>query len=51
MVQMVNRGYQCKVCRMIYQNPKWAKKCESWCRKNKSCNLEITNYAINKTKI
>ena len=31
---------------MKYYNEKTAKKCEEWCKKNKSCNLDIIKYAI-----
>ena len=41
-------GYQCKECKMIYGNRKWAEKCEKWRKQYKSCNLEITKYAIKK---
>lgn len=38
--------YKCKECKMIYQDKILAEKCETWCRKNHSCNLEITKHAI-----
>ena len=40
--------YICKECKLSYEEKKWAEKCEAWCKKNKSCNLEITKHAINK---
>lgn len=40
--------YQCEKCMLVYKDKKSAEKCEDWCRKYKSCNLEITKYAINK---
>ena len=40
--------YQCEECGFRYEEKEWAEKCESWCKKYKSCNLEITKYAINK---
>ena len=43
-----NKCSQCEECKMIYKNKKWAEKCEAWCKKNHSCNLEITKYAIKK---
>jgi len=30
-----------------YKTKALASKCEAWCTKNKSCNLEITKHAIN----
>lgn len=40
--------YQCPECGLEYKEKEWAEKCEAWCKKYKSCNLEITKYAINK---
>ena len=40
--------YQCEECRLIYEDNKWADKCEKWCRKNRSCNLNIVKHSINK---
>lgn len=40
--------YQCKECGFIYKQRKWASKCEEWCAKNKSCNLEIIKHAVEK---
>ena len=38
--------YQCKECKLIYKEREWAEKCEEWCKKYKSCNLEITKHAV-----
>ncbi len=38
--------YQCEECKFKYLEKKWAKKCEQWCKKHKSCNLEIVKHAI-----
>ena len=38
--------YQCDECKFIYKDRKLAEKCESWCKRNKSCNLNITKHAI-----
>lgn len=40
--------YQCPECGFWYKEKEWAEKCEVWCKEHKSCNLEITKYAINK---
>ncbi len=37
--------YQCSICKLWYKEKKWAKKCKAWCKKHKSCNLEITRHA------
>jgi len=39
--------YICEECSLAYVEKEWAQKCEDWCAKNKSCNLEITHHAIN----
>ena len=41
--------YECKECKLIYKNKEIAEKCEKWCKKHKSCSLDITKYAVNKT--
>jgi len=41
-----NKYYQCEACGLKYEEKDWAEKCEAWCRKNKSCNLEIIKHAI-----
>ncbi len=38
--------YQCEECKFIYSDKKWAEKCERWCKKHHSCNLEITKHAV-----
>lgn len=43
-----NKLYYCGECGMKYKNYKTALKCEKWCSKNKSCNLDIIKYAVKK---
>lgn len=38
--------YKCSECGLVYKEKRWAKKCEAWCRKYKSCNLEIIQHSI-----
>ena len=38
--------YYCEACKLTYNNFKIASKCEKWCKKNKSCNLDIIKYAL-----
>ena len=38
--------YKCGICNLKYEEEEWAEKCEKWCEKNKSCNLEITKHSI-----
>lgn len=38
--------YQCEECSLKYSDKEWAEKCEAWCKKYKSCNLEIIDHAI-----
>ena len=37
--------YKCPECGFEYKEKQWAEKCEAWCSKYKSCNLEITKHA------
>jgi len=37
--------YQCEECGLKYRDKSVAEKCETWCRKHKSCNLEIIQFA------
>lgn len=38
--------YKCKVCGMKYKERSTAGKCSAWCRKHKSCNVEIIKHAV-----
>lgn len=40
------KPYQCRICKFSYSEEKWAKACEDFCRKHKSCNLTITSHSI-----
>ena len=40
--------FQCKICKLIYENKNMAEKCQKWCEKYKSCNLAITKSAVKK---
>ncbi|MEK6915481.1 MAG: hypothetical protein AABW89_02990 [Nanoarchaeota archaeon] len=42
---------QCDKCGLSYNNKIKANKCQEWCKKHKSCNLEITKHAINKKEV
>ncbi len=46
MVKRVKNFWVCEECGLKYKEKKWAEKCEAWCRKHKSCNLEITKHAV-----
>jgi hypothetical protein len=37
--------YECPECHLRYRDAAWAKKCEAWCQKYHSCNLEIVFHA------
>ena len=50
MVKKINNLYQCGECKLVYKSKRLAEKCEQWCKKHKSCNLEITKHAIKNTK-
>ena len=48
---MAAKVYVCDICNFAYNEKATAKKCESWCRENKSCNLEITKSSIGELTI
>lgn len=41
-----NNYFQCEECNMLYKTAATAEECEKWCKKHKSCNLEIIKYAV-----
>jgi len=38
--------FQCEVCKFVYEDQKMGGKCQAWCDKNPTCNLEITKNAV-----
>jgi len=46
MVIASGKYYICEECKLKYEGKKIAQKCEKWCKKHKSCNLEIIEHAI-----
>ena len=38
--------YICEECSFAYNDKKWAQKCQNWCKKYNSCNIEITKHAV-----
>jgi len=51
MVRKVDGFYVCEECKLQFREASWAQKCEEWCKKYRSCNLEITAHAVNKTDL
>jgi len=50
MTEIINlknrRFYECKECNFKYKEKKLAQQCKKWCKKYKSCNIEITKHAM-----
>jgi rubredoxin len=42
--------YKCPECGFLYEEKKWAEKCEAWCKEHKSCNIEIAKHAVKNEK-
>lgn len=40
----------CPECNFAYKGKETAAKCEEWCKKYHSCNIEITKHAVNLPK-
>lgn len=47
---MVKEIYVCEACNFAYKEKELAEKCESWCKKYNSCNIEITKNSIGELK-
>ncbi len=41
--------YQCEECLLFYTDIETAEKCQKWCSKHKSCNLEIIKASVSLT--
>ncbi len=41
-----NNLYQCRECKFYYKEKRLSKQCEDYCKKHKSCSLEITKHAV-----
>jgi len=46
LANVTNDVFECEVCRFHYEDEAKAEECEKWCREHKSCNLEITRFAL-----
>ncbi len=46
MVFTGNMITSCPLCGLRFESKAWAEKCEAWCTKNKSCNLDIIKHAV-----
>lgn len=40
--------FECKVCKLKYQDKVTAEQCQKWCSTHSSCNFHIASQAINK---
>lgn len=38
--------FTCEECGMHYHDREWAEQCENWCSEYHSCNIEITEHAV-----
>ncbi len=45
MSNMKRSRYHCPECGLWYKEAQWAGRCEAWCKKHKSCNLDIMEHA------
>jgi len=39
--------FACEECGFKYEEGEWAEKCQAWCSEYQSCNMEITQHAVN----
>lgn len=40
------KTYKCSECGLSYTDKDLAKKCEEWCRKYHTCNVEIMKHSV-----
>lgn len=45
-IKNMKKVYSCEECGMNFSDPKIAKECEDFCKKNKACNTEIIGEAL-----
>ncbi|MBS3108678.1 hypothetical protein J4409_02300 [Candidatus Woesearchaeota archaeon] len=38
--------YTCEECGFLYKTKNLAEKCHEWCKKHKSCNINIVKHAV-----
>lgn len=38
--------FKCEACGFYYKEKGWAKKCEDFCNKYRSCSMEITKHSV-----
>lgn len=41
-----NKVFVCPECGFKYKEREWAEKCQTWCKENKTCNVEIIKHAV-----
>lgn len=46
MVKAEKGAYRCGICGLHYKEIQMALKCEEWCSRNRSCNVEITSKSL-----
>ncbi|MEX2017297.1 MAG: hypothetical protein WD876_02390 [Candidatus Pacearchaeota archaeon] len=46
-----NIVFKCEKCGWLYRYRGMAEKCQRWCEKHKSCNLEYAKFAIKLNKL
>jgi hypothetical protein len=51
MTKKVDGLYLCEECGLLYLKKVWAERCEDWCSVHKSCSLEITKHAVDKSYV
>lgn len=40
------KSFVCSECDLPYADKEWARKCQSWCKEHKTCNIEITEHSL-----
>ncbi|OGB90112.1 hypothetical protein A2625_04795 [candidate division WOR-1 bacterium RIFCSPHIGHO2_01_FULL_53_15] len=46
-IELAGKKYfECPICGLDYEEEEWAEKCEAWCSKYPSCNLETVKHSV-----
>lgn len=48
---IAKRLFRCKECNLPYKEVSLARKCEAWCKKHKSCNLELMKQSVTEEEL
>lgn len=42
------KHFICEECTLVYKEKRWAEKCQTWCKRHNSCNINIIQHSVQK---